>query len=82
MTRMRIAEYREGKMLMYGKEEIDRLKESGTTPFKKVIMGCKIDLDCAGWSPMIRQWRKRGEPVAYERKMALPVVDLPKRSEV
>jgi hypothetical protein len=37
------AEYREGKMLMYGKEEINRLKEFGTTPFKEVIMGCRID---------------------------------------
>jgi hypothetical protein len=76
------AEYREGKMLMYGKEEIDRLKDFGTTPFKEVIMGCKIDSDCAGWSPKIRQWWKGGKPVAYKRKMALPVVDLLKRSEV
>jgi hypothetical protein len=76
------AEYREGKMLMYGKGEIDRLKEFGTTLFKEVIMGCRIDSDCAGWSPKIRQWKKGAEPGGYERKMALPVVDLLKRSEV
>jgi hypothetical protein len=76
------AEYREGKMPMYGKDEIDRPKDFGTTPFKEVIMGCRIDSDCAGWSPKIRQWRKGGEPVAYERTMALPVVYLLKRSEV
>jgi hypothetical protein len=73
------AEYREGKILMYGKEEINRLKEFGTTPFQEMIMGCRIDLDCAGWSPKIRQWKKGAEPGGYERKMALPVVDLLKR---
>jgi hypothetical protein len=38
--------------------------------------------DCAGWSLKIRQWKKGAEPGAHERKMALSVVDLLKRSEV
>jgi hypothetical protein len=45
------AEYMEGKMLMYGKEEIDRLKDFGTTPFKEVIMGVQNRLGLWGMEP-------------------------------
>jgi hypothetical protein len=68
------AEYREGKQVMYGKDEVARMKENRTLPFMELMLGCRIDSDCGFWSPKIRQWRKGGEPQGYERKMALPVV--------
>jgi hypothetical protein len=46
------AEYRQGK--------VDRLKENGTSPFRELMLGCRIDSDCGFWSPKIRQWRKGG----------------------
>jgi hypothetical protein len=76
------AEYREGKQGMYGKDEVDRMKENGTSPFRELMLGCRIDSDCGFWSPKIRQWRKGAEPPGYERKMALSVVDLLERAKV
>jgi hypothetical protein len=76
------AEYRQGKQVMYDKDEVDRLKENGTLPFRELMLGCRIDLDCGFWSPRIRQWRKGGEPKGYEKKMTLPVIDLLERAKV
>jgi hypothetical protein len=56
------AEYRQGKQMMYGKTEVDRLKENETLPFRELMLGYRIDSDCGFWSLKIRQWRKGGEP--------------------
>jgi hypothetical protein len=76
------AEYRQGKQVMYGKDEVDRLKENGMSPFRELMLGCRIDSDCRFWSPKIRQWRKGAEPKGYEKKMMLPVIDLLERAKV
>jgi hypothetical protein len=49
------AEYRQGKQVMYGEDEVDRLKENETSPFRELMLGCRIDLDCGFWSPKIGQ---------------------------
>jgi hypothetical protein len=76
------AEYRPTEQKMYADWELSRLSEMGTSAFKEILLGCRIDADCDGHSPAIKPWIKGGEPPpGLDKKRERPVVPLLKRED-
>jgi hypothetical protein len=76
------AEYRPTEQKMYGDWELKRLADLGTSAFKEILRGCRIDMDCNDNSPNIKPWMKGAEPQGLEKKRLRGGCQLLKREEV
>jgi hypothetical protein len=76
------AEYRPTEQKMYGDWELKRLADLGTSEFKEILLGCRIDMDCDDNSPNIKSWMKGAEPQGLEKKRLRGGYQLLKREEI
>jgi hypothetical protein len=75
-------EYRPTEQKMYGNWELSMLADLGTSGFKEILLGCKIDLDCDEHSPILKPWVKGAEPQRLKKKSLRAGVQLLKREDV